>query len=80
MPCPNGTTPPRISATMPSETRPLPAAIVTRYVSHFGANSPPIASTANATIPAHSVRERERDVGAAVAAGVTTADIAMSAC
>ena len=40
MPWPNGTTPPRIRQTMPSETRPLPAAIVSRKVSHLGANEP----------------------------------------
>ncbi len=56
MPWPNGTTPPRISATMPSDTSPLPAAIVTRKVSHFGASQPAMASNANAATPPSTSR------------------------
>ena len=62
MPWPKATTPPRIRITMPSDTRPLAAAIVIRKVSHLGMKKPPTASAAAQPRP----RTATRQVGAAV--------------
>src|SRR6478672_4569587 len=58
MPCPNDTTPQRISTTMPSDTRPCEAAMVSRKVSHLGSSAPTPISRAISTRPASRMRGR----------------------
>src|SRR6187402_487088 len=75
MPCPKGTTPPRIRATMPSETRPLPAAMVSRKVSQRGKTQPAAASSTKAPAASRTTPKRR---GAARARAGTDAAVALA--
>ena len=55
MPCPKGTTPPRISTTMPSETKPLAAAMVIKKVNHLGMTHPAATKARQQAAASHTV-------------------------